>query len=175
MERYCFYKCLSVILFTGGIHPPGRHPPGQTPPSWADTPLGTPPEDTPCPVHARIHTHPCTVHAGTHTHPSAQCMLGYMPPPYPVHAGIHTPLSNACCDTWPPCRSLLQTVRILLECILVSFCTPMKRTFSVLSLIHLYQEATYLIKSDIIDVMRDVSLEYKSRLRLEVRNNASTV
>ena len=35
--RLCFYTCLSVILFTGGVsarhpHPLGRHPPGQTPP-----------------------------------------------------------------------------------------------------------------------------------------------
>ena len=37
-QRSCFYTCLSVILFTGGMSvgqtPP---PPGQTP--WADTPL----------------------------------------------------------------------------------------------------------------------------------------
>ena len=34
--RWCFYTCLSVILFTGGCLP---YTPGQTP-LWADTPLG---------------------------------------------------------------------------------------------------------------------------------------
>ena len=75
--------------------PPGRHPLGQHPP-WADTlradipPEQTAPGQTPLyPVHAGIHPRP--VHAGIH---SAQCMQGL---------------------TW----LLLQTVHILLECILV--------------------------------------------------------
>ena len=68
----------------------------------------------------------------------------------------------------------------------ISFCTPMTKKFSVASLTHLCQDATYFLNhtylvTDILDVMRDVpgssqtSLEYKSRLRWEVRNHASTL
>ena len=46
--RYCFYTCLSAILFTmgGPVYTPRQTPPGQTPPNrhtpWADTPRQTP-------------------------------------------------------------------------------------------------------------------------------------
>ena len=51
--------------------------------------------------HALGQTPRCPVHAGIHT-------------PCPVHADIHTPLGRH-----PPQRPLQETVRILLECILV--------------------------------------------------------
>ena len=60
--------------------------------------------------------HPLGRHPDGQTHtpagqtPPTQCMLGYSP--CPVHAGIHTPHLS-------PRRPLQQTVRILLECILV--------------------------------------------------------
>ena len=62
----------------------------------ADTPGQTPPwADNPWDRHPPWADTPCPVHAGTH--PPAQCMLGYTPP-------------------------VCQTVRILLECILVFYC-----------------------------------------------------
>ena len=113
---------LSVILFTGGggvsqhalgqtLLPRGRNPPGQTPPctvhAGIHTPLPSACWDTqpPCPVHAGIHNPPAQCMQGYTTTPPAQCMLRYTSPFSPPP---------------PPRRwSLLRTVRILRECILV--------------------------------------------------------
>ena len=62
LRRLCFYTCLSVILFTGWIHSPGRYtPPPACAPLGRYTPLagtppwqGTPSRYTPCAVHAGI-------------------------------------------------------------------------------------------------------------------------
>ena len=85
----------SVILSTGGWGC-GRHP-------WADTPLSRYPLGRHHPGRYTNllgrYPHADTLHADT---------------PCPVHAGIHPPL---------PGRPLQRTVRILLECIIVSLCT----------------------------------------------------
>ena len=62
--RYCFYTCLSVILFTGGG--------GVWTPPWADTPLGRHP-----PVHAEIHT------------PLPSACWDTRPPPRPLQRTVH--------------------------------------------------------------------------------------
>ena len=83
----------------------------------ADTP--NPQADTPCPVHAGIYTPSVQCMLG-YT-PLSQCMLGYTHPSCPVHGGIHTLLlPSACWDTPAPRQPLQWTVRIVLECILVS-------------------------------------------------------
>ena len=79
LRRLCFYTCLSVILFTGGV--PGQvHPQAGTPP-WVGTPwAGTPQADTP----SQAGTPPgryTSPQAGT---PPPQVQAG-TPPPRQVH------------------------------------------------------------------------------------------
>ena len=99
---------LSVILFTRGVS--GRHPSKQTP--WVDTPTLT-----------NLHKHPL----GRHHHHPAQT------PPRQTPLGRHPSTDTPKADplgrhplgrhpTPLPRRPLQRTVRILLECILVTLC-----------------------------------------------------
>ena len=89
---WCFYTCLSVILFTGGFLPQCML--GYTHP-WADTPLGRHPTgQTPLGRQPPLCRHLLGRHPPGQT-PSAQCMLGY------------TPLPSACWDT-PPAQCMLR-------------------------------------------------------------------
>ena len=118
LRRLCFYRHVSV--HRGGVpdqvHPPGtrytprtRSTPGQVHPPTRCTLSrpGTPP---------RPGTSPWQVHPPDQVHP-----LDQVHPPDQVHiprAGTHPPPRPG---THPPeIRPLLRTVRILLECILVT-------------------------------------------------------
>ena len=94
VERKCFYTCLYAILFTeGGCI--SQDALGQTPPPLAKHPS---PGRHPLGRH-RPGRHPPRQTPPGQT-PPAQCMLGYTPSPRR--------------------RPLLRTIRILLECIIVS-------------------------------------------------------
>ena len=120
LRRLCFYTCLSVILFTGGLSASvyaGIHPPGkQTPPWEADTPG----------KFVKVMFLLLSVSHSVHWGCLPRCMLGYTPlgsrhppqeqtPPgsrHPVEAD--TPLRSACWEIRPTSNRT-----ILLECILV--------------------------------------------------------
>ena len=92
LRRLCFYTCLSVILFTGGVpgqvHPPGQvhHPQAGRPPQ-AGTPLGryTPMAGVPPPgqVHPPLgrYTPPRQAHPLAGTPPGQVHPPGRYPPP----------------------------------------------------------------------------------------------
>ena len=115
------FSQVSVILFTRAGYV------WQTP-LWADTPW----TDT--------HREFCSRGGGWQTlhrqppHP-AQCMLGYTHP-LPNSCWDAHPLSSACWDAhpFPHQRPLQQTVRILLECILVLKCSFIQNQTSFLQL-----------------------------------------
>ena len=93
--RYCYYTCLSVILFTGGVS--GRH-------FLRQTPLGrqTPPEK-----HTPRKVHPPEAHF-----PRKAALQKHSP-------GKHTLLGSTPIPEAPPSTATAGTVRILLECFLV--------------------------------------------------------